>query len=64
VRIAVAGHPEPILCGHPEVLLPDELRAPPLGVIEQLGSGTWEIGLQPGESLALVTDGVLEAGGS
>jgi len=63
-RIAVAGHPEPIVCGRPEAVLPDEFRAPPLGVLPRLGVGTWEIDLLPSETLILVTDGVLEAGGS
>jgi len=64
VRIAVAGHPEPVVCGHPETVLPDEFRAPPLGVLPTLGARTWEIHLGPSESLVLVTDGVLEATGA
>lgn len=61
VRIAVAGHPEPVVCGRPELELPDHFRAPPLGVMPTFEVGTWEIHLDPGESLVLVTDGVLEA---
>jgi len=62
VRMAVAGHPEPIVCGRPESVLPDEFRAPPLGVLARLDARTWETDLLPGETLILVTDGVLEAG--
>jgi len=64
VRLASAGHPEPVVCCHPEVVLPDELRGPPLGVMPHLGAQTWEFDLAPGESLVLVTDGLLEAGGT
>jgi serine phosphatase RsbU (regulator of sigma subunit) len=64
VRLASAGHPEPVVCCHPEVVLPDELRGPPLGVVPHLGAQTWEFDLAPGESLVLVTDGLLEAGGT
>lgn len=62
VRLAVAGHPDPVICGRPFSALPDEFRAPPLGVLEQLNARTWEIELSRGEKLILVTDGVLEAG--
>jgi len=64
VRLAVAGHPEPVVCGRRDIVLPDELRAPPLGVMPRLDAPTWEIDLAPGESLVLVTDGILEAGGA
>lgn len=63
VRLAVAGHPGPVVCGRPDAELPDELRAPPLGVLDRLDVRGWEIVLEPGDSLVLVTDGVLEAGG-
>jgi len=62
VRIAIAGHPEPVVCGQPGTVLPDEFRSPPLGVMPRLDARTWTITLAPGESLVLVTDGVIEAG--
>lgn len=62
-KLAVAGHPEPVVCGRPEDTLPAGFRAPPLGVLPQLDARTWEIDLAVGETLVLVTDGVLEAGG-
>ncbi len=62
VKLAVAGHPEPVICGRPDLVLPESHRAPPLSVLPRLGASTWEFDLQPGESLVLVTDGVLEAG--
>ncbi len=64
VRVAVAGHPAPVVCGRDEVVLRDELRAPPLGVREVLGAEVWEFNLRRGDTLVLVTDGVLEAGGA
>lgn len=63
-RVAIAGHPDPILCGHPEVVPANELRSQPLGVIEPLGASTWKLSLDRDESLVLVTDGVIEAPGS
>jgi len=63
VGLAVAGHPSPVVCGRPDITLPDEMRAPPLGVLERLDAHAWETVLSPGESLVLVTDGVLEASG-
>ena len=62
VRLAVAGHPEPIICGRPGDEFPSEFRAPPLGVMEHLAAKTWEFNLVDGQTLVLVTDGVLEAG--
>lgn len=61
LRLAVAGHPAPIVCGRPEVSVPDDFRAPPLGVVAALGARTFETVLAPGETVVLVTDGVLEA---
>lgn len=64
VHYAVAGHPEPIVCPRPEAVPSDGHHAPPLGVGPKLHARTQQLVLQPGESLILVTDGVLEAGGS
>lgn len=64
VRLAVAGHPEPVVCGRPDLVLPEGHRAPPLGVLPVLGARTWELELRDGENIVLVTDGVLEARGA
>lgn len=64
VRLAVAGHPEPVVCGRPDAVLPEGHRGPPLGVLEELGTTTWVLDLKHGENIVLVTDGVLEARGA
>jgi serine phosphatase RsbU (regulator of sigma subunit) len=63
VKVAVAGHPEPVVCSHPDLVLPEGFRAPPLSVLSHLDARTWDLDLASGESLVLVTDGVLEAEG-
>lgn len=63
VELAVAGHPQPVVCGRPEASMPDDMHAPPLGVLPTLDARTWRLTLEVGESLVLVTDGVIEAGG-
>lgn len=64
VQLAVAGHPEPVVCGRPDVVLPEGHRAPPLGVLAELGAKTWVLDIKAGENIVLVTDGVLEAQGA
>lgn len=61
---AVAGHPEPIVCGRPDFDLLEEERATPLGVIEPLDAKTHRMVLNPGDGLVLVTDGVIDAPGA
>lgn len=63
MRVAVAGHPDPIVCGRPELAPPQRVRSTPLGVREPLGATTHEVTLRPGDSIVLVTDGVTEAKG-
>lgn len=62
IRFAVAGHPDPVVCGRPDAVPADGHRAPPLGVGLDLFAQTRELDLRPGETLILVTDGVTEAG--
>lgn len=64
VKLAVAGHPEPVVCGRPDLVLPEGFRAPPLSVLSHLDARTWDLDLASGESLVLITDGVLEAQGA
>jgi serine phosphatase RsbU (regulator of sigma subunit) len=63
VRIAVAGHPPPLLVDGDEV---SEVGGsdPVLGAFADVG---WEIGealIEPGQQLVLITDGITEAAGS
>lgn len=64
VTMAIAGHPDPIVCGRVELGPPDDVRRQPLGVLPRLGAINWSVQLAPGESLVLVTDGVTEAPGN
>jgi serine phosphatase RsbU (regulator of sigma subunit) len=63
-RMAIAGHPDPVICGRADERPPHGSRSQPLGVLEPLGVRQWEITLAPGESLALVTDGIIDAAGA
>lgn len=61
LRAAIAGHPDPLVCGRTDIAPPHGIRTQPLGVLSQLGAGEWSVRLAEGESLVLVTDGVLDA---
>ncbi|HEX7245283.1 MAG TPA: SpoIIE family protein phosphatase [Solirubrobacterales bacterium] len=64
VRIAVAGHPPPLLVDGDSV---SEASAPGDPVLGAFADAEWEIEEQPvdrGQHLVLVTDGVTEAGGA
>lgn len=63
LKIAVAGHPDPVICGRSDHQPPAHARSHPLGLFEPLDVETWQALLTPGESLVLVTDGVIEAPG-
>lgn len=63
VRLAVAGHPPPLLVDGEDVS--EAAGADP--VLGALADAEWEIGLcsiEPGQQLVLVTDGVIDAGGA
>ena len=68
------GHLSYARCGHPPALLRraasassgeierlDAVGGPPLGIVEELEFETGEAVIEPGDTLALVTDGILEA---
>lgn len=63
VRLAVAGHPYPIVPGRPELAPPEATRGTPLGfpLSSAIASGSWGFSLATGETLVLFTDGVYEA---
>jgi PAS domain S-box-containing protein len=63
VRLAVAGHPPPVLVrpGEPPVVL--EAEGPLLGAREDAAWPVEELALAPGEALVLYTDGVTDAVG-
>ena len=63
IRLAVAGHPYPVVPGRPE-LAPEIARGTPLGMPFAAACDSWEswaLSLAAGESLVLFTDGVYEA---
>jgi serine phosphatase RsbU (regulator of sigma subunit) len=63
VRLAVAGHPPPLLVDGESVVAAMEAESPVLGAF---ADASWQIGrrrLEPGQQLTIVTDGVIEAGG-
>ena len=68
------GRLEYTRCGHPPALLRradaqsaaeveqlDAVGGPPLGILEDIEYETAEVVIQPGDTLALMTDGILEA---
>jgi len=62
LRIASAGHPDPVLCRAgtaAELVIP---RNPPLSVIQDHEFEATEVCLQDGDHLILFTDGLLDAG--
>jgi PAS domain S-box-containing protein len=64
VRLASAGHVPPLVIGpdgQPEYL--EGSRDPPLGVFESAGHGETELELEPGSTLVLYTDGLVEQRG-
>lgn len=63
-RLAVAGHPPPLLVdGESAIEAMEAIESPVLGAF---ADASWQIGhyrLQPGQQLTIVTDGVIEASG-
>ena len=60
VAISIAGHPEPMVCGRPD-LVPDESRNPPLAVVSGEQYVVWRFTMRPGEVLVVFSDGICEA---
>lgn len=61
VRLALAGHPVPFVCGRADLVPPEAARTVPLGLPFDLPASSWVFGLEPGETLVLYTDGAYEA---
>lgn len=63
LRIANAGHPAPLIRkgANGDVLRLDETVSPPLGVVRELRFEQQVCLLQPGDTVAVFTDGVTEA---
>ncbi len=59
-RIAIFGHPDPLVAGRDEIRPPDGMRCPPLAISSEAPCAPWELTLEPGDTLVLYTDGVLE----
>lgn len=59
-RIAIFGHPDPVVVGRTDFAPPEGARCPPLGVSPGGHCPVWRLTLDPGETLLLFTDGVLE----
>jgi hypothetical protein len=59
-RIAIAGHPDPIIAGRNDLVPASEMRRTPLGVPFDSTCPPWTFTLQPGETVVLFTDGVIE----
>lgn len=63
VELAIAGHPDPVLCGDDGSQLTSR-RTHPLGITPQIDPSICTFTMRPEQVLVLVTDGVTEALGS
>ncbi len=61
VAIASAGHPAPILCGKGTCSDGDLHRNPPLGLFEDLEYQEIDLHMEPGDTMVLFSDGLLDA---
>lgn len=62
VRLAVAGHPSPLLVDG-ESVTEATVSAPVLGAFPNASWGVEEVRLRPGQQLVVITDGITEASG-
>jgi serine phosphatase RsbU (regulator of sigma subunit) len=62
LRIASAGHPDPLLCFNGAAACIQVPRNPPLGVLDEHEFEFAELDLEDGSMLVLFTDGLTEAG--
>ena len=62
VRLAIAGHPSPLLVDRDEVV-EVAASAPVLGAFEEASWRIEEVAVSPGQQLVVVTDGVTEVSG-
>ncbi len=62
LRIAGAGHPDPLLCRAGTVTCVVVPRNPPLSVVSEHEFESTELHLEDGDNLILFTDGLLDAG--
>ena len=61
VSIGLAGHPEPIVAGRPDIVPADHQRNPPLGVPSDAQFAEWSFVLLSNDTLVLYSDGICEA---
>ena len=62
LRYACAGHPPPFYVGSDRRVIALTGGGLPLGINDTVGAADWRVTLDPGASLALFTDGLLEYG--
>ncbi|MGW1025472.1 SpoIIE family protein phosphatase [Streptomyces sp. NPDC002577] len=64
LEIARAGHPDPVIrMGDGTVLIRPTAGGPPLGVDPDVDYPTTQLALEPGETMLICTDGLIETGG-
>ena len=62
LRYACAGHPPPLYAGSDRRVIALAGGGLPLGINDTVGAADWRVTLDPGASLVLFTDGLLEYG--
>jgi len=61
VTMTSAGHPDPFVCRAESYEQAIAKRNPPLGIFDGIGFDSFEAKLNPGDTLVLYTDGLVEA---